>query len=175
MQRSDATSRLAGAGLLVAAGIFGLAVLAAGGCGESDREAAFREATEQLGEAEEAVAGAREAVEERAGEAEEARQQLAEAEEELARAEQALAEARARVGLHATDDVLFREVQSRLLEDDLLESLAIAARVEKGIVTLTGEASDPEQRDRAAEIAAAIPGVLDVDNRISLADPEQGV
>ena len=137
MQRR-ASSVSSGRVLLATILIFGLAVLAASGCGDSEQEAAFREAASELGEAEEAVAQARQEVDERVLEAEEAREELAEAREELARAEKALAEARSRVGLHATDDVLFRAVQTRLLEDDLLEDLAIAARVDKGVVTLTG-------------------------------------
>ena len=175
MQRSAATTRLSGAGLGAAALVFVLGFFGAGGCAESDGESAFRQATEQLTAAEAAVAAAREEAEDRARAVREAQERLVEAEDQLVRAEQELADARARVGLHATDDVLFRQVQTRLLEDDLLEDVAIAARVEKGMVTLTGEASDSEQRERAAEIADAIPGVLGVDNRISIISAEKGV
>jgi len=182
MQRWNSSSRSSrsrlssrwGAGLPAAALVCALAVFGAGGCGESDRESAFREAAEYLDQARDAVTAAREEVDERTLAAEQTREELAEAQETLLRAEQELAKARARVGVHATDDVLFREVQTRLLDDDQLEGLAIAARVEKGIVTLSGQASSNEQRERAAELAAAIPGVLGVDNRIAIIPAQQG-
>jgi osmotically-inducible protein OsmY len=114
------------------------------------------------------VTAAREGVDQKTVAAQQSREELAEAQEALVRAEQELAEARAGVGVHATDEVLFREVQTRLLDDEQLESLAIAARVEKGVVTLSGEAVSREQRERAAELAAEIPGILGVDNRIAI-------
>jgi len=175
MQQWNSPSRWWGAGLPAAALVFALVIFGAAGCGESDQESAFREAAERLDEAREAVTAARQEVDERTLAAEQTRQELAEAQEALVRAEQELAEARARVGVHATDDVLFRQVQTRLLDDELLESLAIAARVEKGTVTLSGQAASREQRERAGELAAAIPGVLGVDNRIAIIPAEKGV
>ena len=164
-----------GAGLRGAALVFALAVAGAVGCGESDQEAAFREAIERLDDAREVVTGAREEVDAKTLALERSREELAEAQEALVRAEQGLAEARAGVGVLATDEVLFREVQTRLLDDEQLESLAIGARVEKGVVTLSGEAASQEQSERAAELADEIPGVLGVDNRISIVPAEQGV
>ena len=159
----------AGSSLATAALVFALAAAGAS-CGGNDREAAFREATESLAEAERAAEEARTWVAEEARAAEAAQAELARAEAGLAAAEETLAEARAQVGLHATDDVLFREIQTRLLDDDLLSEVAIAARVEKGTVTLSGQVADTDQRDRAAEIAGAVPGIIAVDNRVSVAE-----
>ena len=70
------------------------------------------------------------------------------------------------VGSQATDSMLFRTVQKRLLDDDQLEDVAIAARVEGGVVYLTGTVPDPALGERAAAIAADVPGVSSVQSRI---------
>ncbi len=138
------------------------------GCGESDQEAAFRDATDALNEAREVAEDARARVQEHEQVVSEAQAELAEALGELEEAENALADARERVGLHATDDVLFRTVQTKLLQDRALEGVAIAARVEKGVVVLSGAVPDGGLRDRAGELARSVPGVADVDNRIQV-------
>jgi osmotically-inducible protein OsmY len=68
----------------------------------------------------------------------------------------------------ATDDVLFRTVQKRLLEDDDLSNVAIAARVSKGVVTLSGSVPNAKLRDRALEIARTTPGAGHVESRIEV-------
>ena len=163
--------RLPGALRLVTPGALALAL--ALGCGPSDEEAAFRDASEELAESRDAVAAAQEAVAEEEAEFAEAEAELAAAREALREAKANLSEAQAAVGRHATDDVLFREIQGRLLEDDALAEVAISARVEKGVVTLAGEAESAEQRERAAEIAESVPGVIGVENRVVVS--ERGV
>ncbi len=163
-----ATSYVRGCGALALA----LGVGLSAGCGGSDHETAFREATEQLDEIRETVKEARAEVEEHEAVVAEAEAELAGAREALAAAEEELSTAQAEVGLHATDEVLFREVQSRLLDDELLEDLAISARVEKGVVTLSGEAQSEDQRSRAGDIARDIPGVISVDNLVKVTERE---
>ncbi len=160
--------RLLGAAVLLLA-------LGAVACDASDREAAFQEATERLADARQAVEERRERVNAAQAEVEDAQKRLSDALDELGEVEDDLAEAQAQVGLYATDDVLFREIQKRLLDDRQLQELAIAARVQKGMVVLTGEAANAEQRERASAIAESVPGVLGVENRITVAVSAEGV
>jgi len=61
-----------------------------------------------------------------------------------------------------------REEQKRLLEDDDLSNVAIAARVSKGVVTLSGTVPNAKLRDRALEIARGAPGTGTVESRIEV-------
>ena len=64
------------------------------------------------------------------------------------------------------ETLLFRAVQQRLLEDDQLDSVAVAATVSDGVVVLSGSVEDADQRDRAVAITREIPGVEGVESRI---------
>ncbi len=66
------------------------------------------------------------------------------------------------------DGLLFRAIQTRLLQDDALEGTAIRVQVEKGVVTLLGEVANGELKERALELAQAVPGVASVDSRITV-------
>ena len=79
-----------------------------------------------------------------------------------------LAQREAVVNRSATDAVIFRAVQKRLLEDDDLSEVAIAARVSKGVVTLSGSVPNAKLRDRALEIARTTPGVGGVESVIEV-------
>ena len=102
---------------------------------------------------------------------EQARAALEEALGEQGEAEVRLAEAQSQVSLYATDDVLFRTIQKRLLEDGSLEGVAISAQVQDGVVLLAGDVPDEELRDRALEIARSVPGSLAVESRIRVGTP----
>jgi osmotically-inducible protein OsmY len=154
------------AGLLAIA--FGLAI----GCGPSDEEQAFEQATAALAKARSGVEAARADVDAEEKKVAGAQAELGKAEERLAEATRSLEEARARVGRHATDDVLFRTVQAKLLEDPTLAHVAIRARVEKGVVFLSGEVPEEKLRERAEDLAASTPGVVGVDNRVVVAAKE---
>ena len=148
-------------------------ILAAAGCGEDSQEQALEEATAAVGTAREAVQEARQEVEARQQVADEARKELDAAKNELRIREQALREAESHVGLKATDAALFRSVQRRLLDDQELEDLAIAAEAAKGVVTLRGTVPDQETRVRAEEIAGETPGVVAVENQIEVVPPPE--
>jgi osmotically-inducible protein OsmY len=137
-------------------------------CGGSDPEADLEQASQALEEARAQVEEGRAAVQELEGEVQEAQKRLADARAALREAETELARRESAVDLSATDDVLFRSVQKRLLEDDDLAEVAIAARVSKGVVTLSGSVSNAKLRDRALEIARETPGVEDVESRIEV-------
>lgn len=143
----------------------GLLVLA---CGGSDPEVDLEQASRAVEEARAEVETAREVVRARESEVKEAQERLAEARSALLEAESEFAKREAVVNRSATDAVLFRAVQKRLLEDDDLSEVAIAARVSKGVVTLSGSVPDARLRDRAVEIARTTPGVADVESRIEV-------
>ena len=137
-------------------------------CGGSDPEAELVEASEAVSEARSGVEIAREKVQKREAEVQEAQKRLAEARALLQQAQEKLAERKANIDESATDAVLFRTVQKRLLQDDELSDVAISASVLNGVVTLSGAVSDAAQRDRAVELARATPGVGNVESRITV-------
>lgn len=166
----------------VLAGIAALALLATPllGCGGGDDEvAALEDAIGRLEQAREAVDEASHDVEEasaalaeRQEAANEARAALAEAREGLAQAEKQLASAQSSVSERATDDVLFRTIQKRLLDDEELADVAISAKVTRGVVVLSGQVPDADLRERALEIANAVQGSVAVESRIAVVGGE---
>jgi len=74
----------------------------------------------------------------------------------------------AKVDHSSTDEVLFRAIQKRLLEDGDLASVAIAAHVNNGLVTLSGNVPDAKIRDRAVLVARETPGVQRVETQIQV-------
>lgn len=143
-------------------------LLLAAGCGGESQEQQLADATAAVVEKREAVEEARAEVESRQQAVDEAQKELDAAIGELQIREQALAEAESHVGLKATDATLFRSVQRRLLDDEELSDLAIAAEAKRGTITLRGTVPDEKTRARAEEVAQATPGVLSVENRIEL-------
>lgn len=158
----------AAAAVLVFGGALALA------CGSDDTAEKLAEANERVRRVEREVEAARRSVEREGTEVEAAQQELAHAWEKLAAAKERLAEAREEVAGVADDAYVFRSVQSALLEDPELESLAISARVRNGVVTLDGRVSAKAQRERAEEIAAGTAGVVKVENRITVAAAQKG-
>jgi osmotically-inducible protein OsmY len=148
-------------------------LLVTAGCGGDSQEQALEEATAAVVAKREAVQEARETVDARQQAVDEAREELEAAKDELRIREQALREAESHVGLKATDAALFRSVQRRLLDDEELEDLAIAAEAAKGVVTLRGTVPDQETRVRAEEIAGETPGVVAVENEIEVVPPPE--
>jgi len=144
------------------------AALVALACGGSDPEVDLEQASQAVEEAGAQVEKARETVQTREGEVKEAQERLTEARSALREAESDFAQREAVVNRSATDDVLFRAVQKRLLEDDDLSEVAIAARVSKGVVTLSGSVPNAKLRDQAVEIARTTPGVGSVESRIEV-------
>ena len=149
--------------------LVGLATaLAALACGGSDPEVDLEQASQAVEEARVQVEKARETVQTRESEVKKAQERLAEARSTLREAESEFAQREAVVNRGATDAVLFRAVQKRLLEDDDLSDVAIAARVSKGVVTLSGSVPSAKLRDQAVEIARTTPGVGSVESRIEV-------
>lgn len=154
-----------------AAGLLALVLVGVVGCGE-DREAQLEAATEAVTQARKQVDEAQHAVDEREATVLKAEADLEAARERLRQARLALDDAEAQVHQSATDAVLFRSVQRRLLEDEALENVAVAAQVDKGRVRLSGSVPTPMLRDRAIQVAKETPGVLSVHSEIEVAAAE---
>lgn len=160
-------------GMLAGVAVLALLATPLAGCGGGDDEvAALEDAIGRLEQAREAVEEASAVLEERQKASDEARTALGDARDTLAEAEQQLASAQSEVSDRATDDVLFRTIQKRLLDDTDLTDVAISARVTQGVVVLSGKVPDADLRDRALEIANAVPGSVAVESRISVVGDE---
>lgn len=160
--------------LLAPIGAACAALLVLGACGEPSDEARFKAARENLMDVRAEVEQAQAVVDDKRELVEAAQSELDAALEKLQEAKARLEEARGKVDVSATDAILFREVQSALLADERLESVAVAASVRGGVVTLTGEVRKAEQRNRAVEIAQNTTGVSRVESRIQVAASDSG-
>ena len=149
------------------------AVFVAVGCDDNGGEAQLQAASQTVEETRAEVEAAAVAVQEKSEAAQLAHDQLVAAEQALAEAQQRLAEAEGIVAGLSTDDLLFRSVQRRLLDE--LEDVAIDASVDGAVVTLRGRVPDPSQRDFAVDIARQTPGVVSVRDRIVVTTPDVAV
>jgi hyperosmotically inducible protein len=66
----------------------------------------------------------------------------------------------------AADMAITAKVNAALAADDKLSALKINVDTEAGRVALKGTAPDADSRDRATTLAAAVDGVVAVDNRL---------
>lgn len=142
--------------------IVGALSLAAAACGEPDPEKALEEASAELASAREVLTGADADVNELRASMRELDAQLADAERVRREAQRHVSEAEALVTERASDGVLFRAVQRRLLEDSRLSDAAVTAEVSARVVTLRGVVASAALRDRAIAVAKAAPGVAEV-------------
>lgn len=100
-----------------------------------------------------------------------AEQELASARSELRKLQRKLAKERTDLDNTASDTAIFRLLQTRLLDDDVLASEAINLFVLDGTVVLYGDVSSEEKKQRAADIAAEVPAVATVRNFIDVTGP----
>jgi len=141
--------------------LIGFAVCLAA-CGEPDPEAALEEASAEFAAAREMLEDADAGVRKLRSKMRDLEEQLTDAERVRREAQRNVTEAEALLGERASNDVLFRAVQRRLLEDSQLSDAAVTAHVVSRVVTLRGEVGSGELRDRAVEVARAAPGVIEV-------------
>lgn len=66
------------------------------------------------------------------------------------------------------DSTITTRVKSRFVEDKLVAANRINVETLKGVVQLSGFATSEAERQKAAEIAAAVPGVKQVQNAIAV-------
>jgi len=141
-------------------------MLALPGCGGDSAEEELARAREALKSARSEVSAAEQEVAQEEERVAEAREELQDAEKALREARERLRKARAKVDEHTTDALLFRAVQSRLLDDEELDGLAIQAEVSDGVVTLRGDVPAERYSERAVEVAGQVPGVDRVEDRL---------
>ncbi|MDJ0785157.1 MAG: BON domain-containing protein [Myxococcota bacterium] len=137
-------------------------------CSEPTAEEKLASAEETLRAAEDLRDRALDAQERRQTELDAANDALEAAKTRAADAQAKVEELERMIQQLATDDLLFRKVQSALLDDRELAATAISAEVDDGIVTLTGSAPDEETRAHASEVASGILGVREVVSNIRL-------
>lgn len=77
-------------------------------------------------------------------------------------------QAAAAVSESATDMAITAKVNAALAADKKLSALKIDVDTEAGNVALIGTAPDEASRDRATTLAAAVEGVVTVDNRLTV-------
>ena len=73
-----------------------------------------------------------------------------------------------------TDERIREEVCQWMSDDARLDAREIDVRVQDGDVTLDGRVANRAARRLAEDIAAAVPGVRDVFNRLRTAEPRAG-
>ena len=147
-----------------------LAVLAAGACSE-DPEQKLRDAGNDLDAAQKQARETGQDLEAKQKRLDEARKQVGEDRQAAAQAEARVEAARAEVSRYATDPIVFREVERRLLDDRKLVDTAVSVRVVQGVVTLTGNVPSAELRAHAGELAETSPGVVKVVNDVQVVGP----
>lgn len=69
------------------------------------------------------------------------------------------------------DAALTANVSAALARDAALASSTIDVETVNAQVALKGQAPDPAARERATHIAAAVPGVVSVENRLAIGRP----
>jgi hyperosmotically inducible protein len=75
----------------------------------------------------------------------------------------------ARAAVEADDKQIYKNVEQRLKQDPQLKNAKIDAKVDGGVVVLTGEVKSIDTSARASEIARSVPGVRSVKNDLTFA------
>lgn len=76
------------------------------------------------------------------------------------------------VGAYVDDKVIASRVKARLLEDKDVSGTRIQVESVNGVVQLSGFAVSEAERQRAAQIAASVPDVRQVQNAIAVQRPQ---
>ncbi|MFZ6816861.1 BON domain-containing protein [Undibacterium sp. Ji22W] len=79
------------------------------------------------------------------------------------------------IGTEVDDAVLTTKVKSALMADEYVKSLDIKVETFKADVMLSGFVDTQAQMDRSVEVAKAVMGVRNVNNKLSLKDGTQSV
>lgn len=77
-----------------------------------------------------------------------------------------LGEQNAKASVALDDAEITARVKASFFAEPGLKTLQISVDTVKGVVTLTGSVDTPEHKTRAKDLAAAVAGVKDVDNRL---------
>lgn len=74
-----------------------------------------------------------------------------------------------RAAVEADDKQIYKNVEQRFKQDPQLKNAKIDAKVDAGVVILTGEVKSIDTSARASEIARSVPGVRSVKNDLTFA------
>lgn len=74
--------------------------------------------------------------------------------------------------VHALDTRMEDRLLDRLELDNFLRDRDIRVTVVDGFVTVTGEVWSPLERERVSQLIRGVPGVIDVDNELTVRPPE---
>jgi osmotically-inducible protein OsmY len=83
-----------------------------------------------------------------------------------------LGEQNAKASVALDDAEITARVKASFFAEPGLKTLQISVDTVKGVVTLTGSVDTPENKTRAKDLAAAVAGVKDVDNRLVPMSPK---
>lgn len=75
---------------------------------------------------------------------------------------------RVRAGRYLDDSMITAKVKAALVRDPVVSAFAVSVETYKGIVLLSGFVQNGSQARRAAEIAAAVQGVVNVKNALAI-------
>lgn len=76
------------------------------------------------------------------------------------------------VGEYVDDSTITARVKSRFAEDKTVAATRIQVETLKGVVQLSGFATSEAEKQRAAQIAASVPGVKQVQNAVVVRPPQ---
>lgn len=93
---------------------------------------------------------------------------MAKTEQRMEEAKDAVKDAGAQASDAVSDAVITTAVNAELAKDAQLSALKIDVDTAHGRVALKGTAPDAASRDRATQIAAAVKGVVAVDNQLTI-------
>ena len=71
-------------------------------------------------------------------------------------------------GQYIDDSAITAKVKEKLIADDTVKARQIDVNTFKGVVQLSGYVDTPQQKDRAGQLAASVPGVRGVTNSIQV-------
>ena len=150
-----------------------LAALIVAGCSESPQEK-YNDATSHLNDAKKARKQAQDKVADAREKVQDARKNLREAQDKLQQARQKVISATQAVNKTVNDEVLFRTLQKKLLDNDEFSKAAISVGVDKRVVTLPGTVPDEKTHKQAVQAVRNQPGVASVNDQLQVSDGKNG-
>lgn len=147
-----------------------VALLALPTCDAGTPESRLKAAAEDLEDAREDASDAQAELEQALADLRRVEDELDAARRRVRSAQKEVLSREVRVRQRATDAALFRAVQGRLLESDVLRQEAVGVRVEDGVVSLEGVVGSRGAQQAALQVARAVPGVGDVRDRLAIVD-----
>lgn len=144
-----------------------LATMMTAGCSQSSQEK-YNDALNHLSDTKKTAQKAQDKVDDAKDKVADAKKKLAEAKKNLKEAQQKVAKARKSVDQTVNDDVLFRTLQKKMLNDDAFSDAAISVGVNHRVVTLTGNVPDQDTKQKAVKTAQQQTGVAQVHDQLEV-------